>query len=367
MNENIVQWVLMQKPAYLENRLNRRLKRKIGENFSTDFGIIDFAFETEKEDVLIVELETAIDSEAKLSYATEQTNRYLRLKDEIKKPVHAVILYDQENTPSHYVEKLKIASREIGFELKTYSILDIKKLYQERMEELEKTTGIYLGSPVAMDICYLKWLNRLLINFDNNDQIPKSILKRKFSLTNKTGFGVRLKLAEYFDLIEETTIRRQGKIITLTDLGKRFRDNMNREPLIKPKEIGLSLEQKRVLIGSLTNGHFTKSKVNLYYILRFIHITNGEWIPRAKAKIEPEKINYLNYFLGTSYKYTVLTKLVNFTCNQCKELDLIEKIETPKSYKTYQVFLTSLGSRVLGFLELYLHLKREQLQIPLQI
>jgi hypothetical protein len=116
----------------------------------------------------------------------------------------------------------------------------------------------------------------------------------------------------------------------------------------------------------LTNGHFTKSKVNIYYLLRFIHLTNGDWIPKEHTDMGVERNAYLNNFLGTSYKPKPLRRLIRFTFNQCVELGLVEGIETARNEPTFKAFLTTLGSRVLGFLELYLHLKREQLQIPLQ-
>ena len=46
--------------------------------------------------------------------------------------------------------------------------------------------------------------------------------------------------------------------------------------------------------------------------------------------------------------------------------ELVERMRFSKS-KYDRVVLTTLGSRVLGYLELYLHLRREQVQIPLQI
>lgn len=287
----------------------------------------------------------------------------MNLKTQIEKPLSAIILYDKENTPASYIERLKETSEKIGFELREYSLLEIKRLYQECFEELKKTGGIYLGRPVAMDVCYLKWLNRVIDIIE--DRIPFDVLLNKFGKTNKTGLNVRLKLAENFDLVEIEG-RGGAKIVSLTALGKRFKDSINCQ-IIRGQEIDLSIEQKRIIIESLTNGRFTKSKVNIYYFLRFIHLTNGEWVPKSKAAIEKEKIDFLNHFLGTSYKYTILTKLMDFTCNQCIELGLVDKIPTPKKNTTYQVVLTTIGSRVLGFLELYLHLKREQIQIPLQI
>ena len=128
----------------------------------------------------------------------------------------------------------------------------------------------------------------------------------------------------------------------------------------------MSYSQSRVLLESLTNGQFTKSKVNIYYPLRFIHITNGEWIPKEHADIGADRLTYLNNFLGTNYRPGPLTRLVRFIFNQAEELGLVDAIQTPSHEPTFKAFLTSLGSRVLVFLELYLHLKREQLQIPLQ-
>lgn len=64
MNESLVQWVLLRRPEYLQERLGFKLERKLGENYTTDQGRIDFAFET-KEEILVIELETGINNKAK--------------------------------------------------------------------------------------------------------------------------------------------------------------------------------------------------------------------------------------------------------------------------------------------------------------
>ncbi len=46
-------------------------------------------------------------------------------------------------------------------------------------------------------------------------------------------------------------------------------------------------------------------------------------------------------------------------------IDMINRKRCTRSMYD-RVVLTTLGSRVLGYLELYLHLRREQMQIPLQ-
>ena len=363
MNENVIQWVILRKMDYLQECLDLPVKRKLAEYLSTDRGLIDFAIELDDGQVVLVELETAIDNSAKLNYSVEQTRRYLTLKEEVRRPFSAIILYDGENTPPRYLKRLREAAQQIGFHLRQYSLLEIKKLYQECFEELQKTSGVYLGRPVAMDVCYLKWLNRV-VPLIGNSAVHEELL-RAFGPTNETGLNVRLKLAQHFDLIEVHG-RGSSKRIDLTPLGKRFRENVN-HPILMGQEIDLSVEQKRVLLESLTNGHFTKSKVNIYYVLRFIHLTNGEWMPKGRAKISEEKVRFLNQLLGTSYKATTVTKFMSFTCNHCMELGLVDKIPTRGYMPTYQVVFTTMGSRILGFLELYLHLKREQIQIPLQL
>ncbi|RKY71288.1 MAG: hypothetical protein DRQ24_07735, partial [Candidatus Latescibacterota bacterium] len=67
MNESLVQWVLLRRPEYLQERLGFKLERKLGENYTTDQGRIDFAFET-KEEILVIELETGINNKAKFEY-----------------------------------------------------------------------------------------------------------------------------------------------------------------------------------------------------------------------------------------------------------------------------------------------------------
>jgi hypothetical protein len=368
MNENIVQWVLLRKTDFLAKHLRLRLRRKLAEYQTTDFGVIDFAFDTADNDVAVVELETAISNRAKLEFCLEQSIRYKNLASQIPNPLKVFILYDQLGTPLPLAEELRAESAKHGLELRTYSMLDVKELYQKCMEELELTSGIYLGRPVAMNVTHLRLMNRLLMPFWQRgvDRIPESELGAGFSQQgSRTVFRVRRTIAEHFDLIKVAEDPKGARQACLTDLGKRFCANMTYEPLARGHEFDLSHGQCRVLLEALTNGRFTKSKVNIYYLLRFIHITNGEWIPKEHGKIGQARLTYLNNFLGTDYTSGSLTRLVRFTFNQCVELGLVEGIQTAAYEPTFKAFLTSLGSRVLGFLELYLHLKREQIQIPL--
>lgn len=369
MNENVVQWVMLRRPDFLARNLNLRLGRKLAEYQTTDFGIIDFAFDTADNEVAVVELETDISSTSKLEFCIEQSVRYKQLASRILRPLKVFILYDRLGTPAPFAARLHTESSRHGLELRTYSMLDIKELYQKCMEELERTSGIYLGRPIAMNLTHLRLMNRLLQPFvkAGTADIPESKLTSQFNLQgSRTMYRVRRTMAENFDLLRIIEAKRVKRRAVLTELGKQFCDNMVYEPLAHGHEFSISHGQRRVLLESLTNGNFTKSKVNLYYLLRFIHITNGEWIPKEKRDIGTERITYLNNFFGTNYRPDPLTRLVRFTFSQCEELGLVDSIETSRSQATFPAFLTSLGSRVLGYLELYLHLKREQLQIPLQ-
>jgi len=362
MNESLVQWVLLRRPEYLQEKLGFELERKLGENYTTEQGRIDFAFEA-KSEILVVELETGINNKAKFEYCLEQVTRYKDIDFVTQKPVKFIILFDEENTSPKFIKPLHDFCEKLDIVLRTYSILDIQKLYKKCLEELNKSTGIYLGPPVAMDVVYLRWLNKVIKPFHDKNADELSITDVRNIFKSRTSFGVYTSLTKYFELIEE----KQNGMAGLTDYGKRFRDNYNAE-IIKSRASmpDLSTEQKRILLEVLTNGVFTKSKVNIYYFLRFVHLTNGDWLPNSGTSEDKEKLKFINFLFGKSYRWTTIRKLLIFTCNQCEELELVERMRLSKS-KYDRVVLTTLGSRVLGYLELYLHLRREQLQIPLQI
>lgn len=298
MQESLVQWVLLRKPEYLQEKLGFELERKVGENYTTTQGKIDFIFET-KNEILVIELETGIDNKAKFEYCVNQVKRYKDIKFVTEKPVRFIILYDKENTPPKFIEKLSDFCEELDILLRTYSILDVQGLYKKCLDELTKTTGIYLGPPVAMDVVYLRWLNKVIKPFYNEkaDVLPFDRVRSVFK--SRTSFGVYTSLAKYFELIEEEQNRR----IRLTNYGKRFRDNYNAEIIQSRATMpDLSTEQKRVLLEILTNGVFTKSKVNIYYFLRFVHLTNGDWLPKSGTPEDKEKLKFINLLFGKSYR-----------------------------------------------------------------
>lgn len=360
MEERLVQWTLLRNLPALSEIIGKPIIRRLAEEYTTDQGRIDFILETPDE-VMIVELETQVDTPYKLSYCTEQVKRYMQISYSIPKPIRFAILID-DLTPGRYKKELHNFAKKLGIIFRTYPLLKIQELYNKVLDELKRTSGLYIGSPLAMDVTHLRYLNKPIEQFHrtSSEQILIDDLRQSFG--SRTSYGVYKRLCEDFEII-----RYDGGYATLTDYGVRFRNALNVKMIRAAATMpDLSNEQKRILLEVLTNGKFTKCKVNIYYFLRFVHLTNGEWLPRPGAKEDREKLEFLNFLFEKNYRWNSVAELLSFTCNQCEELNLASRIRQRKS--TFdRVLLTQLGSRVLGFLELYLHLKREHIQIPLSI
>lgn len=255
MDERLVQWTLLKNLPELSNIIGKQIIKKMAEEYTTDQGRIDFILETPNE-ILIVELETKIDTAYKLSYCIEQVKGYRQISYTVAKPIKYAIIYE-ESTPVEFKRELSKFAGKLDIILKTYPISRIQELYNKVLEELKRTSGLYIGSPVAMDITHLRYLNKIIKSFyvASEDQLP--------------------------------------------------------------------IEDK-------------------------------------------EKLEFINFLFSKSYGWNTASELLSFTSNQCEELNLVSRIKV-KNNPFDKVILTQLGSRVLGFLELYLHLKREQIQIPLSI
>ena len=362
MQEKIVQWVLLRERNYLRECLEFDWIRVIGSNFSTKQGIIDFALECPDSSIQIIELETGIDSSSKFSYCVKQTERYLNLTNDWQKPVSATVLYADDLTNSKFKKSLIEEAKRIGFGLKSYHHSRVLELYKECIKTLEQTSGLDIGLPIAMDVCFLYWMNRIISLFEMNKSLLKEDALTKFGITNRTGFDVRCRYCKGYELLDE-----KDNYLFLTEIGKKFHEAINPLIIKGNGEIPLSQVQKSILIESLLNGTLSKCKSNVFHFLRYVHLTSGQLIPHAKAKVPEEYVKVWNTHLGSNYKSNSLTKFLDFTCNQCVELGFIERMETPRRNPTYSVVLTSLGSRIFGFFELFLHLKREQIAIPITL
>lgn len=377
MNEALVEWTLLREQNYLNKCLGLGVKKKIFQQYSTEYGRIDFAHELNDGRIAITELETVIDNKSKLEYCQYQCLEYANIQFGTKDKPLIVILIANE-TPDKYKKQLINFSKQHNFEFKTYSLEIVNNYYKQLIEEAVKNSGVPLVKPVANNFTHLSCLNRFMLPFFD---LEKDILKRNdfveyFELQEDRAdshFKVHKQMAEYFELIKDISPTNRLSEIQLTEYGKRFRDNINYEFAVyknyskaETKRINLSLEQRRILLESLMNGNIgdLKGKANLLYFLRFVHLTEGIWVPRGR-KMDKQKLDFANSFLSTNYSEITLCNWLNFICTHAEELGLVERIKTKTEYD--RATLTSLGSRVLGFIEMDLHLKRERTQIPLQL
>jgi len=369
MNEHLVEWTLLRENNYLQSCIpSVHLEKKVCQQFTTEFGRIDFAHKIKNDGFLITELETEINSKAKLVYCIEQAKAYKSVRfNNVDK--HAVAILYAKQSNDKYKKEIQNFCNDFEVVSFLYDIEKVKQLYEEEIEKSLLNTGAPLEKPVAMNLTHLSLFNRLIIAYYINE--TEALKRNNFKISFKsigtgkeeTDFNVAMRGAIYFDLIFKN-----GDLFSLTDLGKRFKEGLNYvEGLVPTNRYELSVEQKRILIESLLNGNFheKKSKVNIFYFLKFISLTEGEWLPRGRVFDSKSKLEFVNSFFKMNYREGVAADLLKFTCNHCTELDLVEKIKTIGFYD--RVRLTSLGSRVLNFLDFDIHLKRERVQIPLQL
>lgn len=369
MNEHLVEWTLLRESNYLQSCISSiQLEKKICQQFTTEYGRIDFAHKIKNDGFLITELETKIDSNAKLNYCLEQVKAYKNVRFNSSDQHSVAILY-AEQTNNKFKKEIQNFCNDFQVVNFLYDLEKVKQLYEVEIEKSLLNTGAPLEKPVAMNLTHLSSFNRLIIVYHINE--TDSLKRNNFKISFKsigtgkeeTDFNVTARGAIYFDLINKN-----GDVFTLTELGKRFKDGLNYVEGLDPRNrYELSIEQQRILIESLLNGNFheKKSKVNIYYFLKFISLTEGEWLPRGRTFDSKAKFEFVNNFFKMTYREGVAADLLKFTCNHCVELDLIEKIKTTGFYDRAR--LTSLGSRVLSYLDFDIHLKRERIQIPLQL
>lgn len=377
MNELLVEWTLLREKSYLEKCLNLPLKRKLFQQYSTEYGRIDFAHELKDGSVAITELETSIDNKSKLEYCQTQTLEYQNIKFQ-NAPHPIIVILAAQETPVRFQKALIEFTRRNDFLLRFYSLALVNDYYKQLVDEAVKNSGIPIVNPVANNFTHLSCLGRFILPFyeRNTFELRREDFVECFSLRNDRAdshFKVHKQMAEYFELTEDISETQRFSKVKLTEYGVRFRDNLNYDFVLKKgltksnvKRIELSLEQKRILLESLMNGNIgaRKGKANILYFLRFVHLTEGVWIPRGRT-MDKQKMDFANSFLGTNYTQITLSNWLNFVCTHCEELGLVERIKTTTEYD--RVTLSSLGSRVLGFIEMDLHLKREKIQIPLQL
>ncbi|MGB9774841.1 MAG: hypothetical protein ACP5N6_15495 [Anaerolineae bacterium] len=370
MDERLVQWTLLREWRYLRERLGFRIQRRYVERIPTEHGIPDFVLvDADFQSLYVVELEIGVDR-SKLEFVEDQLQRYSRIRFPL--PSTLILLYAEDVTPPTLAHSLAEICRGKGIEPRTYALSEVQRLYQNLITELTQVVGIPLGPTCAMDVCYLRWMNDLIRPFvdQQKNTLPVSLFYTRDTASHfrsRTTYNVRKRLCQDFELLTE-----QDGYLTLSEYGRRFAEAMIPDILTGIAQIPpLSIEQRRILLEVLTNGNITPCKANIYYFLRFVYLTEGMWIPHSTAS-EPNSSQdpahsywqLATALFGKRYAWRTLTDFLSFTCNQCEELGLVERIKLKGD--SDRAILTPLGSRVLGLIEVDLHLKRERIHIPLQ-
>src|SRR3990172_44336 len=356
MQESLVQWTLLNNIEHLSNYLNFKIASKKAQELTTDFGRIDFILEGYQHNQLMVELETTLNEKSKLNYCFDQIINYknVRFIDDTE----YCILYASETN-----EKIKPIidsfAKENEILVRTYSLNKIKLLYSETVEKLSLSFGLALPKPANYTICYLRWLNKILKPFYDFKKkiLSKDKISSYFTSANTTNFRCYLKLALDFEMIVPSKDQ-----YCLTRYGEEYINNFNLDINYSShlSSNDLTNEQKKVLLKVLTNSNWTPHKVNIYWFLIFIEVTGGEWLPNTKD-FEDSKLEIINGLFGVSYKSRTMYEFLNFACNWCIELGLVDRIKTGSMYD--RVFLIPLGVEVNNIFSMDLQIKKSRMNL----
>jgi hypothetical protein len=356
MKENLVQWTLLQNLDFLSKSLDFPIAIKKGQEITTNFGRIDFILENYQKSQLIVELETLLDTKSKREYCFNQVLNYKNVSFSDKTTY--CILYANETT-----QRAKSIINDFGREnevlIKTYSINDVKKLYFSTVERLSLSFGLSMPKPANYTICFLRWLNKILKPFKDFEKtsLNEKDLAHYFTSPNTTNFKCYLRLALDFEMI---TLNQN--IYSISTNGLEYNQNYNPDidTASNLSSIDLTNEQKKVLLRVITNGNWTAHKVNIYWFLRFLEVTNGEWLPNIKD-FEKHKLDLVNSLFNVNYLSRTMYEFLNFACNWCIELGLVEKIKTTTNYD--KIYLTPLGIEINNIFSLDLQIKKSRLNL----
>jgi len=356
MNESIVQWTLLNNLDVLSKLLHFQIAIKRGQEITTDFGRIDFVLEDYSSKQLIVELETILDTRQKREYCFKQVLAYKNVR--FSERTEYCILYATE-TKQNSKSIIDAFGREHDVRIRTYSINDVKILYASTVEKLSLSFGLTLPAPRNYTICFLRWLNKILKPFHDNSRnsLNRRELAHYFTSPRSTNFECYLKLALDFEMITQ-----KGTRFIITQNGEDYIKNFNIAVYTTSRlpSVDLTNEQKKVLLRVITNGNWTTHKVSVYWFLRFMEVTSGQWLPKTKI-FEKTKLDIVNSLLGVNYKSRTMYEFLNFACNWCMELGLVERVRTNTRYD--KLYLTPLGVEINNIFSLDLHLKKSRLNL----
>lgn len=356
MKESLVQWTLLSNLEYLSKILDFPIANKRGQEISTNYGRIDFIVEDSHRNQIIVELETILDTKEKLEYCFSQILNYKNVR--YADSTEYCILYARETNVKSKT-RIERFGKSQNLLIRSYSLKEVKLLYASTVKKLSLNFGLVLPKPKNYTICYLRWLNKILKPYYdyNKKSLDTTIVAKYFTSPNTTNFRCYLRLGLDFEMIIEN-----DGLFMLTQNGIDYIDNFN--PAIDRaanlSSINLTNDQKKILLRTVTNGNWTPHKVNIYWFLRFIEVSKGSWLPNFK-NFDQSKLELLNGLFDVTYKSRTMYEFLNFACNWCRELELVERIETNSAYD--QVYLTPLGVEINNVFSLDLQLKKTRLNL----
>ena len=323
-------------------------------------GKLDLLYEKRDGNIVVIELKLSIRTSNDWNSTINQLSSYLKEIRELYPhcTVEGVILTAQENSrdPS---DSIALDLKEQGISARFYSIDRIEELYSETIERLIRNSGFEFKPPTSIGVASLYYIKRLVGAFENSDILELDEIMSWMADSNFGHAESRINnlylLAKSFDLMNK-----EDKKYVLTDKGKEFRDAVN-EPI---RMQDFSDEQKRILLESLLEKVDTPVKSLIFWFLRFVSITGGEWVPRSSTQLSDEECRFINLLMGIELNPTSARDMLYWASKFCEELELVRRVEEKQEYD--KVVLTSLGSRVHTFLENLLLLKREMIQIPIE-
>lgn len=358
MRESLVQWTLLNNQDFLSECLKFPIARKVGQEITTDFGRLDFVLENNKKQHLIVELETVLNAKDKLDYCFNQVLNYRNIKfaDDTK---YCILFADE--TAESSIKKIEEFGKQNDVLVRTYSLNKAKELYSKTVERLSLNVGLALPNPKNYTICYLRWLNKILKPFHDFQKSKLSFEEIFSPFTGLTNFNCYKRLALDFEMIIE-----KNNEFLLTQSGVEFIENFN--PYVFQSDnvssIDLTNEQKRLILKILTNGNWEEKvhKMNIYWFLRFIEVTGGDWLPK-RFPFDQDKLEIAKGLFKVSYNSRTMQQFLNWCSNYCEELGLTERIKSTTSYDYDKITLTPLGVEVNNIFSMDLLLKKSRMNL----
>ncbi len=357
MKEALVQWTLLRNEDYLSECLGFDIANKIGQEITTDYGRVDFILENRAQQHLLVELETILNTQNKLDNCFKQIVNYRNVR--FTKDTKYCILFAKE-TPKNRISQIENFGRKNEILIHTYSLDNVKKLYSDTIQRLSLNVGLALPSPRNYTVCFLRWLNKILKPFKDSNRNTLSA-NELFNLYSggTTNFNCYKRLALDFEMIIE---EKNG--YTLTEYGEEYIKNFS--PYVYHSDnvssVVLTNQQKRLLLKILTNGNWEDKyhKINIYWFLRFIEITDGSWLP-LHFPFDQNKLEIARGLFKVTYKHRTMKEFLNWCYNYCEELGLVERIKSSSDYDC--LVLTPLGIDVNNIFSMDLSLKKSRMNL----